>query len=42
MVSFSYVSAKLRNALPDSIRSTEFSGFKLEKARPHFVERFSF
>ena len=30
LVLFSYVSAKLRNALPDFIRSTKFTGFKRE------------
>ena len=34
---FSYVSAKLRNALPDFTRVTEFTGFK-----PHFVQRLFF
>ena len=29
MVSFSYVPAKLRNAVPDFVRTTEFTGFKL-------------
>ena len=30
LVLFSYVSAKLRNALPDFIRTYEFTGFKRE------------
>ena len=30
LVLFSYVSAKLRNALPDFIRTTDFTGFKRE------------
>ena len=30
LVLFSYVSAKLQNALPDFIRTTEFTGFKRE------------
>ena len=38
---FSYVSAKLRNALPDFIRKYEFTGFK-ENPGPHFVQRLSF
>ena len=42
--SFFYVSAKLRNALPepDFVRSTGFTGFKLENPRPHFVQRLFF
>ena len=41
---FSYVSAKLRNALPDFVRTytTESTGFKLENPRPHFVRRLFF
>ena len=39
---FSYVSAKLRNALPDFVRTTESTGFKLENLRPHFVRRLFF
>ena len=40
--SFSYVSAKLRITLPDFIRTTEFTGFKLENPRPHFIQRLFF
>ena len=42
--SFFYVSAKLRNALPepDFVRNTGFTGFKLENPRPHFVQRLFF
>ena len=38
---FSYVSAKLRNALPDFIRTYEFTGFKRE-SRAAFVQRLFF
>ena len=38
---FSYVSAKLRNALPNFIRTYEFTGFKREPG-PHFVQRLFF
>ena len=38
---FSYVSAKLRNALPDFIRTYEFTGFKRDLG-PHFVQRLFF
>ena len=38
---FSYISAKL-NALPDFVRTTESTGFKLENPRPHFVLRLFF
>ena len=39
--SFFYVSAKLRNVLPepDFVRSTGFTGLKLENPRPHLVQR---
>ena len=37
-----YVSAMLRNVLPDFIRTTEFTCFKLENPRPHFVQRLFF
>ena len=40
--SFFYVSAKMRNALPDFIRTTEFTGFKVENLRTHFVQRLFF
>ena len=40
--SFSYVSVKLQNALPDFVRTTDFTGFKLENARPHFERRLFF
>ena len=33
---FSYVSAKLRNALPDLIRTFEFTGFKSGESRAAF------
>ena len=33
---FSYVSAKLRNALPDFFRTYEFTGFKRESTRAAF------
>ena len=39
---FSYVSAKLRNALPDFVRTSESTGFKLENPRPHLYGGFSF
>ena len=39
--SFSYVSAKLRNAPPHFIRTTEFTGFK-ENRGPHFLQRLLF
>ena len=44
LVLFFYVSAKLRNALPepDFVRSTGFTDFKLENPRPHFVQRLFF
>ena len=32
VLSFSYVSAKLRNALPDFIRTYDFTGFKRESS----------
>ena len=38
---FSYVSAKLRNALPDFIRTYEFTGFKREVRAP-FSKRLFF
>ena len=38
---FSYVSDKLRNALPDFIRTYEFTGFKRE-CRAAFVQRLFF
>ena len=41
LVLFSYVSAKLRNALSDFLRATEFTGFK-RKPGPHFVQRLFF
>ena len=37
--SFSYVSAKLRKALPDFLRTTKFTGFALENPWPYFVQR---
>ena len=40
--SFSCVLAKLRNALPDFVRTTEFTGFKLENPRQHFVRQLFF
>ena len=41
LCSFSYVSAKLWNAPPDFIRTTEFIGFK-ESRGPHFLQRLFF
>ena len=38
---FSYVSAKLRNALADFIRTYEFTALK-ENPGPHFVQRLFF
>ena len=38
---FSYVSAKLRNALPDFIRTYEFTVLK-ENSGPHFAQRLFF
>ena len=41
--SFSYVSAKLRNApVPDFIRTTEFTSFKRENTGRHFLHRLLF
>ena len=40
--SFSYVSAKLRNALPDFIRTTEFTGFKRESRAAFCTAAFLF
>ena len=39
---FSYVSAKLRNALPDFIRSYEFAGFKRESRAAFCTAAFLF
>ena len=40
--SFSYVPAKLRNKLPDFIRTTEITGFKPDNPRLHLVQRLFF
>ena len=39
---FSYVSAKLRNALPDFIRTYEFTGFKRESRAAFCTAAFLF
>ena len=39
---FSYVSAKLRNALPDFIRTHEFTGFKRESRAAFCTAAFLF
>ena len=39
---FSYVSAKLRNALPDFIRTYEFTGFKREPRAAFCIAAFLF
>ena len=39
---FSYVSAKLRNALPDLIRTYEFTGFKRESRAAFCTATFLF
>ena len=33
-----FLTYKLRNALPDFVHTTEFTGFKLENQRPHFED----
>ena len=40
--SFSYVSAKLRNALPDFIRTYEFTGFKRQSRAAFCTAAFLF
>ena len=42
LVLFSYVSAKLRNALPDFIRTYEFTGFKRESRAAFCTASFLF
>ena len=42
LVIFSYVSAKLRNALPDFIRTYEFTGFKRESRAAFCTAAFLF
>ena len=42
LVFFSYVSAKLRNALPDFIRTSEFTGFKRESSAAFCTAAFLF
>ena len=42
LVLFSYVSAKLRNALADFIRTTEFTGFQRESRAAFCTAAFLF
>ena len=39
---YSYVSAKLRNGLPDFLRTTEFTGFKRESRAAFCTAAFLF